>query len=326
MVEYVRISLGTALLLGLLDGTPPGNFATVFLMTYNEEGCRANCAFCPQALESSSSPEMLSRIGWPQYRLKDVVDSIPETKGIQRICIQSLNYPNAIQDVKDISKRVRSVSDAPMSTCIHPISKKEMSGLKRDGINNIGIAIDACTPGLFDSVKGVFRNGPYSWESHFAAIRNAQQVFGKSNVTTHLIIGLGESEEDAARFLFRMNEMGVKVGLFAFTSIKGTAFEQRHQPDLKKYRRIQALRHLISQGRITEEDISFDHIGVMKFKSDPNSLRESLSSGGAFRVTGCPGCNRPYYNERPKGPMFNYPRPLTDDELAEALKDTGLVN
>jgi len=39
-----------------------------------------------------------------------------------------------------------------------------------------------------------------------------------------------------------------------------------------------------------------------------------LGTGEAFRTSGCPGCNRPYYNERPSGPFYNYPRGLTEEE------------
>jgi len=42
-------------------------------------------------------------------------------------------------------------------------------------------------------------------------------------------------------------------------------------------------------------------------------------------VTGCDGCNRPYYNERPRGPMYNYPRPLNKKEVLAAIQETQLV-
>jgi len=41
--------------------------------------------------------------------------------------------------------------------------------------------------------------------------------------------------------------------------------------------------------------------------------------GEAFQTSGCPGCNRPYYNERPGGFIYNYPRPLSAAETAAAL-------
>ncbi|MHA2396428.1 MAG: radical SAM protein, partial [Candidatus Thorarchaeota archaeon] len=69
MVERVRLSLGTAIQVGLESGDRDPNFTTAFLMTYREGGCEANCAFCPQAQESTSASDRLSRISWPEYSL-----------------------------------------------------------------------------------------------------------------------------------------------------------------------------------------------------------------------------------------------------------------
>ena len=123
-----------------------------------------------------------------------------------------------------------------------------------------------------------------------------------------------------------MKSIQVRVGLFAFTNIKGTSLEDRPQPDLAGYRRIQIVRDLLVRNKITKDQIEFDDLGRIQFLENQPELRESLSSGSAFRVTGCPGCNRPYYNERPRGPLYNYPRPLTEDEIDRALKEAGLVN
>jgi biotin synthase len=54
------------------------------------------------------------------------------------------------------------------------------------------------------------------------------------------------------------------------------------------------------------------------------NLLEALKDGEAFRTTGCPGCNRPFYNERPSGPFYNYPRPLKQNEIEQELKLIGV--
>ena len=55
----------------------------------------------------------------------------------------------------------------------------------------------------------------------------------------------------------------------------------------------------------------------------PNNEAVRLAEAGlwaeAFRTSGCPGCNRPYYNERPGQIPYNYPRPPTPAELADAV-------
>jgi biotin synthase-related radical SAM superfamily protein len=34
-----------------------------------------------------------------------------------------------------------------------------------------------------------------------------------------------------------------------------------------------------------------------------------------FLTSGCADCNRPFYNEKPSGPIYNYPRKLTTQEI-----------
>ena len=166
----------------------------------------------------------------------------------------------------------------------------------------------------------------YRWEGHLSAIKNAQEIFGSVHVTTHLIVGLGESESDAMEFLFEMDSIGVRVGLFAFTPVDGTALAEQKPPEIGSYRRIQILRNLIARKKITRDQVEIDAQKHIRFLIPYNELKEIISSSVIFQVSGCPGCNRPYYNERPSGPMYNYPRPLSKDEITTAIKEAGLVN
>jgi len=285
----------------------------------------ANCAFCPQARESRSKPEMLSRIGWPKYPFPDVLSRLKTAPAFDRVCVQSLNYPRVTDDVVEIVKRVRKCQTAPVSVCIHPLSREDMLRLREAGVQNIGVAFDACTAQLFDDIKGKGVSGPYSWDKHQTAITAALDIFGKGHVTTHLVVGLGESEKQAADFLFMMDELGITVGLFAFTGVKGTRLEHRKQPDLGSYRRLQVLRHLIAKGAVQRDQVSYTDKGEIRLDNPVAEHMKDLSSGAPFLVTGCPGCNRPFYNERPRGPVYNYFRPLTEDESSRALKESKLV-
>jgi biotin synthase-related radical SAM superfamily protein len=325
LVEVVRISLGTAIQIGLESGEKDPNFSTAFLMTSREGGCEANCAFCPQAQESTSASDRLSRISWPEYRLRDVIDHWPQADTFRRICIQTICYSDVVNDVSEIVQELRTVSKLPISVAIHPVSTEEMFKLKQVGVSNIGIALDASTPELFEAVKGRNRGKVYRWESHRVGLLDALKIFGDGNVTTHLIVGLGETEKEAADFICDMYELGISVGLFAFTNIKGTALEDRSPPNLSAYRRIQVVRHLVSKDLLTSAQIHETEDGSILLDIEENKIREALSSGAAFQVTGCKGCNRPFYNERPRGPMYNYPRQLTEDEVLQAINETNLV-
>lgn len=75
-VKKIRVSIGTAGVLGLLKLHSDAEPTTAYLMTYTQRNCRANCAFCPQARQSSSSKELLSRVVWPAFPLALVVERI----------------------------------------------------------------------------------------------------------------------------------------------------------------------------------------------------------------------------------------------------------
>ncbi len=325
MIDKVRLSIGTAIQLRLETGKPDPNFTTAFLMTYRDGKCDANCAFCPQAHESTGSSDRLSRLSWPEYEIDEVMENWPLHGQFRRICVQTICYPEVVDDVLQIVEELRKISKLPISVAVHPIAKEDMVRLKEGGVSNIGIALDASTSEIFENVKGEQRKSTYRWDQHIQGLMDALDVFKKGNVTTHLIIGLGETEIEATEFIMRMYELGISVGLFAFTSIKGTSLEKQKSPDLTTYRRIQAVRHLVSRGLLKKEQVNVLTAGRISLDIDVTSLRQILSSGEAFQVTGCKGCNRPFYNERPRGPMYNYPKHLTEEEILKSIQETQLV-
>ena len=72
MVEQIRVSIGSAVVLGLDTSTKFKDVPTTcYVMTYIEGHCTANCGFCPQGKSSDSSTEKLSRINWPIFPFKD---------------------------------------------------------------------------------------------------------------------------------------------------------------------------------------------------------------------------------------------------------------
>ena len=97
-------------------------------------------------------------------------------------------------------------------------------------------------------------------------------------------------------------DRGILLSLFAYTYVKGTR-RLRDPPELGRYRALQVLRHLIVERNAHEECAGFDEEGKM------TSLEWGLvvDNGRMFQTRGCPDCNRPYYNESPKGPIYNYP-------------------
>lgn len=326
--DMIRVSIGTASVLGLVECWLDEKPTTAYLMTYTEGCCIANCSFCPQARESLSKRELLSRVFWPAFSLERVLDGFrnPKYEVLERICVQAVNYPCFFEDVFALLRAFKEVSDLPISLDSPPLNRVEMAWLKDAGLDRIGLPLDAATAELFDKVKGQEVGGPYRWERHMESLKDAIDLFGIGEVMTNLIVGLGETEEEAVSLIQRLMDMGIQTALFAFTPIPGTGLSRLPQPPLESYRRIQLARYLITKGIARRSEMEFDEGGrITDFSGDPDEVKEILLTGEPFRTSGCPGCNRPYYNERPSGPLYNYPRELNKEEAVREAKLVGLM-
>jgi len=318
--EYIRVSGGTAAILGLmqmqLDAVP----TTAYLMLYSPKHCLANCVFCPQARESQARPDALSRILWPEFYLLEVkaaFETLPTPSPFERICIQAINYSGFFNDLVG-GIEVLGKTGIPMSVSVPPLKYKQMKNLKELGISRIGIPFDAANESIFYRIKGKGVKSPYKWKNHMEAIKRAQTIFGVDNVSTHLIVGLGETEFEAIQFIQEMIDLKVLPALFAFTPVKGTPFESKPHPSIKHYRKIQIARYLIINQLARLENFSFNEKNeLINFGVSIEQLNEIIQSGIPFLTTGCPGCNRPFYNERPGEILFNYPRSLNNEEIIE---------
>ncbi len=322
--EQIRVSTGSAIVLGLVKGILDAAPTTVYLLTYREGKCHANCGFCPQARKSSSRADMLARVTWPTYSTELVIEKISrsaEKRDIQRVCIQALNYNDVFDDVSNLTKAIHSSSNVPISVSCQPLNKSQMKELAEAGASRVSIALDAATEELFDTVKGSLAQGPYTWQQNRKALEEAVEVFGKNQVSTHLIVGLGETEKEIIETIQWCTDFGIYPSLFAFTPIPGTMLESIPPPPIQVYRRVQLARYLLVQGKTRCQDMSFDREGrIINFGVPRSLLRKSIESGIAFQTSGCPGCNRPYYNESPSGPIYNFPRTLKQNELAKVEK------
>jgi lipoyl synthase len=323
----VRVSLGTAIVLGLLEGKLDAAPTTAYLMTYREGKCSANCGFCPQARESKSNSQLLSRVTWPTFPAPEVltaVTSAVEQKKIERICIQALNYPEVFTELEALVKEIKKCCSIAVSVSCQPKNIENMQRLRQAGVERLGIALDAATQTVFNKVKGASAGGCYSWERQFNLFSEALVVFGAGNVSTHVIVGLGETEKEAVEIIQRCVDLGVLPALFAFTPVRGTVLENSLAPSLESYRRIQLARYLIVNRETEASKIGFDVNGKIAGHRVPQEAIDSIIETGApFLTSGCPNCNRPYYNEKPSGPIYNYPKKPSKEEIKKIKTELG---
>ena len=310
MTEW-KLSAGTAAVLGktaVKCDAPP---TTAYVML--GERCRNRCGFCAQACCSTGRDNRLSRVTWPAFAAGEAALDICnayENGRFKRVCLQvvdsAYSWPLTLEALRQLT------ADGPKAICAsnHIESVEQAEALLAAGAQRVCLAMDVATPALYRTIKGG------DWERQFALLKACAVSF-PGKIATHLIIGLGETEEEAVRFLDMCRQMDVTVGLFAFTPVSGTALAQRQPPAVGMYRRVQIAHWLIKKG-LAMSGFQFADGRLVGCKE-----MEAVT-GQAFETSGCADCNRPYYNERPGGVMYNYPRPLSAQELQQAIGESGL--
>ncbi len=325
----LRVSAGTAHVLGLKKSRVDALPTTAYLMTDGK--CLRDCGFCPQSRSSTARVDLLSRVTWPGFAEETACAAL-RGNALKRICLQVVGTPDWQEQVGSFMEKLqgpdRNSRDfnnhgesnrrlPPVCIACHPRNLSEVREIFGLGAERLGIALDAATPRLYSMVKGG------SWQRIYELLVEAAREF-PGRISTHLIVGLGETEAEMVEVMNRLIQEGVTIGLFAFTPVKGTALEGHPRPSLGTYRRIQAARWLLLQG-VDPGKFTFDGRGRLAgFGLPREELRGNLAGGAAFQTSGCPDCNRPFYNESPGGVIYNYPRPLADAEAARALDELGL--
>jgi biotin synthase len=230
----------------------------------------------------------------------------------QRVCLQCSDEPAVRGELPWLVGELESPA-LPVSVSTAPIAPQLIRDLKDAGAERLTIPIDCAREDIFMSMKG------RPMADYWTALSHAVEIFGRGSVGTHLIVGLGERERDLVLLMAKLFRKGIIPSLFAFTPVRGTPMETRGQPDLRTYRRMQLARHLMASMGAEEGSFQFDERdgSLRGLLLQREKLEAAIFGGEAFMTQGCPGCNRPYFNERVSGPIFNYPSKPDPAELAK---------
>lgn len=325
--EYVRISLAAAITLRLAPGGFYRNaklYCINLLLTYSD-GCVGRCAYCglsrTRRVGKPWDEYSFIRVDWPSIHLQDMVQRMgsESCSHVERVCVSMVTNGRARDDTLEIVSRLREKTDA-ISALITPtiIDKKWLYELKQAGVDKVGVAIDAATPELFNRLRDWGVGDPHKWERYWGAVEEAIEVFGRFNVGIHLIVGLGEAEEEATKAIQKAYDMRALTHLFSFFPEEGSQMQGHPQPPIGRYRRVQLARYLINKGLARVENMVFGEKGrLIDFGITKELFIEAVNSGLPFMTSGCASrnrenaCNRPFSDCTPyqayMGELRNYP-------------------
>lgn len=326
--DWVRISMASAIALRFRSGrfTRDFPFGGINLLLNYERGCLSDCAYCGLARTRPGDYEEKSfiRVGWPLVSTDELVARLAKyEERMTRLCISMVTHGHAWRDTMDITGRLRHAVRTPLSILVAPptLDRSRIERFRAAGVDMIGVGLDAATEQLFVRHRTDVPQGGLRWRKYWEVIDDAREVFGPWKVNAHVLVGLGETDQDLADLFFRLVERQIYPYLFSFNPEPGSRLGAAPRAPLWRWRRIQLVKHLIEREGLRSEQLSFDPDGsLVRLDAPRDWVMGHVRAGEAFMTNGCPGpkgepgCTRPYGSYRPSEPFRDFPfLPLVDD-------------
>ena len=164
------------------------------------ERCIYNCTFC-------SVPKSQGKIKTVEEIL-DIVEKARKNGKLKVIALTSgisKSPDNEIDRVVDVVKALKKYQ-VPIGVAVHP-GKNSSQRLKDAGVTEVKYSVETMDREIFDRVcKG--RKG-HTLDFILESLRDAVRIFGRNRVSSNIIIGLGETDENVRQGVEYLAQMGV---------------------------------------------------------------------------------------------------------------------
>jgi len=163
-------------------------------------GCIFDCAFC-------AAPKLMRRKN--QMRIKNVLKKIIEagkTKQIEAIALTSgvgKNPSSTIRGMVSITRRLKTELSLPIGVEPYIENRRQIEELYDAGANEIKLNIHSFNKEIFRKVCP-----QWDYDRTLKMIETACDIFGIGKVTSNIIFGLGEKNEDIFKGIENLADMG----------------------------------------------------------------------------------------------------------------------
>ncbi|MDV0446473.1 Biotin synthase [Methanosarcinaceae archaeon Ag5] len=188
------------------------------------EKCIYNCKYCTVPLlqgHTKSKDETLQIIREAFDKGNGSVSAISITSGVEESPEGELN--RVLELMPELVK-----FGVPIGISIY-VTQDGAQKLKDAGVSEVKFNVEAASAEIFENVcPGL------SYDDVFDELKNSVAIFGKGNVYSNLIVGLGETDDDVAETLEKLAKIGVIACLrpvFENKLRKGDCFMERPSKD-----------------------------------------------------------------------------------------------
>ncbi|WP_120290750.1 MSMEG_0568 family radical SAM protein [Paraburkholderia sp. BL23I1N1] len=222
-----------------LDGVPYSHIAalhsadvlatTVLQTCIRYESRRKSCKFCAigQSLAAGrtiarKTPEQLAEVARAAVLLDGVKHMVLTTgtpptsdRGAQILCESAF--------------AIKAAVDLPIQAqCEPPDDDRWFARMKASGIDTLGMHLEVVTPALRERIMPGKASVPLA--RYMEAFKAAVAVFGRGQVSTYILAGLGDSAEAILAMSRELIELGVYPFVVPFVPISGTPLEDHPAP------------------------------------------------------------------------------------------------
>jgi len=165
--------------------------------------CRYDCAFC-------DTPGI-------EGRRKPVDEIIQRLEGIDPAELHAIALTTGVADsegkaneyVAEVASAIKKrFPDKPVGVEVYASSERELDMLKKAGVEELKINVEASSPELFAKVcPGL------DYQKTWWMLQHGVQLFGWNRVCSNLIVGLGEDENEALCCVDNLAKMGVVANI-----------------------------------------------------------------------------------------------------------------
>jgi radical SAM protein (TIGR04043 family) len=151
---------------------------------------------------------------------------------------------------------VKAAVDLPIQgQCEPPDDDAWFARLKAAGIDALGMHLEAVTQGVRERIMPGKAQVPVS--RYFSAFEAAMPVFGRGQLSTYILAGLGDTKEAILDICERLIAIGVYPFVVPFVPISGTPLESHPAPSPAFMHEILArLARMVLEGGLKATDIN----------------------------------------------------------------------
>jgi radical SAM protein (TIGR04043 family) len=223
-----------------LDGIPYSKIATLHgtdvLATTVLQSCiryesrRKSCQFCAIGQSLAAGRTILRKT---PAQLAEVARAAVLLDGVKHM-VMTTGTPNATdrgaQILCESAQAVKAAVALPIQgQCEPPDDDAWFRRMHDAGIDSLGMHLEAVTPSVRQKIMP--GKATVGIDRYFSAFEHAVEVFGRGQVSTYILAGLGDTREAILDMCTQLVKMGVYPFVVPFVPVAGTPLEDHPAPD-----------------------------------------------------------------------------------------------